>query len=58
MKKEFALYKGDTFIMIGTKDEIAKHQGVSRRTIDHMATPTYKKRVKNNGIIIIPVEEE
>lgn len=43
-KKEYALYKGEKLLMIGTIDEIAKAQGVKRKTILFYQTPTYLKR--------------
>lgn len=56
-KKEYAMYKGDKFIAIGTKQELAKIKNVSIKTIEHFCTPHYKKRVKNNGIIMIKLDD-
>lgn len=46
-QKEYALYKGDEFIMIGTAEEIAKERHVHPKSIQFYATPTYKSRYKN-----------
>ncbi|MBQ1793681.1 MAG: hypothetical protein II006_03405 [Peptostreptococcaceae bacterium] len=46
-QKEYALYKGDQFIMIGTAKEIAKERNVCEKSIQFYATPTYKSRYKN-----------
>lgn len=43
---EYALYKGDEVLCVGTIDEIAKHQKVARKTIFHYQTPAYKRRKK------------
>lgn len=44
--KEYALYKGEECLAIGTIEEIAKKMGVKKRTIYFYSMPTYKKRVK------------
>lgn len=44
--KEYALYKGEECLAIGTIREIAKKMNVKERTIYFYTTPTYKKRVK------------
>lgn len=46
-QKEYALYKGDEFIMIGTAKEIAKERNVKEKSIQFYVTPTYKSRYKN-----------
>ncbi|MGT2683403.1 hypothetical protein [Streptococcus porci] len=43
-KKEYALYKGDKLIGIGTQDELAALIGVKSKTIHYYGTPTYQKR--------------
>lgn len=57
-KTVYALYKGDTFIDLGTVSELAKVLNVSERTIKFYATKTYKERRKesNNSIVVIKVE--
>ena len=55
---EYALYKGDEFITLGTIKEIAKFLGVSERTVHFYSTPTYRKRnQKGNAYIVIRIEE-
>lgn len=44
--KEYALYKGEECLAIGTIKKIAKQLKVKERTIYFYTTPTYKKRVK------------
>lgn len=46
-RKEYALYKGDKFIDIGTAKELSKLINVKPRTIQFYATPTQIKRYEN-----------
>lgn len=41
--KEFALYKGEELIAMGTKREIAEQLGVSASTIGYYGTPVYAR---------------
>jgi hypothetical protein len=46
---EYAIYKGDTFIDIGTKKELALKFGCKPEYIEHLSTPVhYRRRFKNN----------
>ena len=40
----YALYRGDTYLMDGTLEEIAEKRGVKRVTLQWMLHPTYRKR--------------
>lgn len=42
--KQYALYKGDTLLAMGTILQIAYKMGVKYRTIQFYKTPTYLKR--------------
>lgn len=42
--KEYALYKGEECLAIGTIQEIAEQMNVKYRTIYFYTMPTYKKR--------------
>lgn len=44
--KEYALYKGDELLAFGTIPFIANQMGVTRDTIKHYKTQTYKRRMK------------
>ncbi len=44
MKKEYALYRGDDMIAIGTIAELAKARGVKEDTIRFYGAPIYQKR--------------
>jgi hypothetical protein len=42
---EYAVYKGETLICIGTIKECAKHMGVLPETVKFYTTPSYQKRL-------------
>ncbi|QPI66393.1 hypothetical protein IR194_07825 [Exiguobacterium sp. PBE] len=44
--KEYAVYKGDELLVIGTVDECAEKLGVQRNTILFYTYPTYQRRLK------------
>lgn len=46
--KEFALYKGEELIVMGTKKEIAEQLGVSASTIGYYGTPVYARRTSES----------
>lgn len=50
MKKEYALYKGEKLLIIGTIEEIAKNQNVKRKTISFYGTPAHLKRCQKSHI--------
>lgn len=58
--KEYALYKGEELLHIGTAPELAKMHGVKTNTIYHYANRAYKKRVErirktHNFLIAVPL---
>ena len=55
--REYALYKGDTFIDLGTKEYLAKLLNVKKDTITFYGSPTYRRRTKDNAYIVIPIKE-
>lgn len=59
--KEYALYKGDQLLIIGTIDEIAKNQNVQKKTINFYHSKAYLKRIKKSHIgnykILISLED-
>ncbi|WP_291563676.1 MULTISPECIES: hypothetical protein [unclassified Clostridium] len=62
--KEYALYKGEEILCIGTAKEIAKKLDVLPETIMFYGTNTYKRRlakrknVRNARILVILGEED
>lgn len=53
--KEYALYKGEECLAIGTLKEIAEKMKVKVKTIYFYTTPTYKRRCKksNNRLTMV-----
>ena len=47
-KKYYALYKGDSFITMGTIQEIAESLNKSFKTIYYYTTRLYKRRCNNS----------
>lgn len=45
--REYALYKGEEILAIGSLKEIAKLTGTKRETVAFYGTPAYKKRLAN-----------
>lgn len=43
---EYALYKGEEIIAIGTVNEIAEQLGVKTKTVRKYHTPTHKKKIE------------
>jgi len=55
--KEYALYKGEQLLIIGTIKEIAQNQNVKERTILYYQTPAYLRRneksyMKNYKVLV------
>lgn len=59
--KEYALYKGEECLAIGTIKEIAEHMKVKAKSIMFYMSPTYQKRglglKSNNRRVLIKLEE-
>lgn len=64
MEKEYALYKGEEMLAMGTIAYIARVTGVKRETITYYRTQAYINRLKRrnalngNVRILIPLEGE
>ncbi|NDL68504.1 hypothetical protein [Anaerotalea alkaliphila] len=58
--KEFALYKGEEMLGIGTIDELAEMQGVKPETIRFYLYPAYQRRVRNakNRMVLVRLDQE
>lgn len=54
----YALYHGDKFIDLGTKEYLANLLGVKVRTINFYMSPTYKRRTNYNGYVVIKIDNE
>lgn len=53
--KEYALYKGEELLVMGTKREIAKQLGVSPSTVGCYGTPVYARRTSENGRRLVEI---
>ena len=61
--KEYALYKGDEFLSVGTVEEIAKEVGAKPETVMYYGTNAYKRKLakrkdSKNAKILIKLEDE
>lgn len=55
-EKNYALYRGEKFLGIGTKKELAELLNVKVKTVSFYATPSYKKRTneaKSRRLVLI-----
>jgi hypothetical protein len=63
MAKEYAVYKGETLICIGTIQECSQHMGVLPETVKFYTTPTYQRRLEKrknprNYITVTKLDDE
>ena len=62
--KEYALYKGEEIIAIGTISEIAEELGVQEQTVAYYKTQAYQNRLRRRNAIdgnvrvLIPLDED
>lgn len=55
----YALYRGDTFLEIGTIEEIADFLGLTVRSVRHYRTPSYRSRVNDRKAMwLIEIEDD
>lgn len=47
--KEYALYKGEEILAIGTIKEIANELNISPKTVSYYKTPRYQRRLANRN---------
>lgn len=58
-KKEYALYKGDNLLKIGTVEEIAEELGIKKETVSFYKSPAYSKRTNpDRSLRLIALDEE
>lgn len=58
MEKIIALYKGDKFIDIGTKEYLANLLNVRKETIEFYSSPTQLKRNKDNCYVVVRIDDD
>lgn len=54
-RAEYALYRGEELLAVGTVKELAEMRGVSEKTIYFCASPSYLKRVGDSTRRIVVV---
>ncbi len=60
---EYVVYKGDSFVCVGTIKECAEHMNVLPETVRFYTTPAYQRRLKKrkkarNYITVTKLEED
>ncbi len=55
--KEFALYRGDEFIDIGTKHELSERYGLTIATIEWLSSPSGMARTNGKGWVIVRFDD-
>lgn len=58
-EKEYAIYKGDEFLYLGTLKECAAYLEVSERTIKFYMSKAYQKRSKtkeNKRLLVVEIK--
>lgn len=55
--KQYALYRGDEFVDVGTVQELAERHGVKPSTIRIMATPSHHKDATENKTVAYRLED-
>ncbi|MGG3800622.1 hypothetical protein [Metabacillus fastidiosus] len=61
--KEYAVYKGENLICMGTIKECAVYMGVLPATVKFYTTATYKRRIEKrknprNYIVVVNLDDE
>lgn len=58
-EKEYALYKGEELLAMGTVEEIAQELGIQPKTVHYYSTPAYKRRTSpDRGRRLVELEDE
>lgn len=57
-KVVYALYRGDTFIDVGTAFELAEKLNIRVKTLREYATPRHKNRNGDGGYIAVRIGKE
>lgn len=57
MTREYALYKGDELLGVGTIDELAEELGIKPKTVRHYGYPGYKRRTSEKARRLVKLDE-
>ena len=55
---EYALYKGEEILRIGTIPEIAEAEGILQSSVRFLMTPTYKNRAKSEDRRVLVILDD
>ena len=56
---EYALYQGDTFVTLGTLEEISKETGITERMLKYYTfASTQRKNPNGRAVVKIEVDDE
>lgn len=56
--KEYAIYKGDEFIAIGTIKELAEKTGYAESTLRYCTHPASRRHNKGSRLVVFAVDDE
>lgn len=58
--KDYALYRGDDLLMVGTVEEIARYLGIQPKSVYFLSSKSYHKRCEGSAvrIMVYPIEED
>lgn len=57
-KSDYALYKGDDLLLIGSINEISEYLGVDKKTVRWYSSPASYKRHNGKGTYVIKIEDD
>lgn len=61
-EKEFAVYKGEEFLFIGTWSDVINRLGITETTMYYYLSDSYRKRFKSKKpskrLIVLPLDED
>ncbi len=57
MQRQYAVYKGDQFVMAGTLEEVSKKLGILPSSVKWLSTPAAHKRADKSGSKRMVVEK-
>jgi len=58
MTKEYAMYKGDKFIDLGTVEYLAKKYHKTKSALLFLSYPVRHKRSKGNDLLLYKIEDD
>lgn len=58
--KDYAIYRGDDLLMVGSVNEIADYLGIKPKSVYFLSYPSYHKRCEGSQVrlVVFPIEED